>query len=262
MQENEFEKKVRGLMDDLEIAPSAPVWDYVEKRIPKSNRRRRFIAFFFLLLFSDLNTTRISALFDAFQHYSFYDVSFSVPPPEARIIAVQPNVPMVGLTYPRWIQLRQKHISLTESALQAVPAGNQLPTTVIFPESPMNFMYEDDPEFQQFVSAFAEKHNVNVLFNSAEPDPENKKYFNSAVLVNTQGKEIAQYDKIYLVPFGESVPAPLQSIVPAFVGSFSYGKKYELLPIGDANAGVMICFESHFGQLSREFVRRGADVLV
>jgi Outer membrane protein beta-barrel domain len=49
MQENEFEKKVRGLMDDLEIAPSAPVWDYVEKRIPKSNRRRRFIAFFLLL---------------------------------------------------------------------------------------------------------------------------------------------------------------------------------------------------------------------
>ncbi|CAN5583040.1 hypothetical protein BH10BAC2_BH10BAC2_10930 [soil metagenome] len=49
MQENEFEKKVRGLMDDLEIAPAAPVWDYVEKRIPKSNRRRRFIAFFLLL---------------------------------------------------------------------------------------------------------------------------------------------------------------------------------------------------------------------
>lgn len=49
MQENEFEKIVRDLMDDLEIAPSAPVWDNVEKRIPKSNRRRRFIAFFLLL---------------------------------------------------------------------------------------------------------------------------------------------------------------------------------------------------------------------
>lgn len=49
MQENEFEKKVRGLMGDLEITPSAPVWNYVEKRIPKSNRRRRFIAFFLLL---------------------------------------------------------------------------------------------------------------------------------------------------------------------------------------------------------------------
>jgi len=49
MQENEFEKKVRTLMDELEISPSAPVWDYVEKRIPKSNRKRRFLAFFLLL---------------------------------------------------------------------------------------------------------------------------------------------------------------------------------------------------------------------
>jgi apolipoprotein N-acyltransferase len=35
-----------------------------------------------------------------------------------------------------------------------------------------------------------------------------------------------------------------------------------LIPLGDAKAGVMICFESHFGQLSREYVRRGADVLI
>jgi apolipoprotein N-acyltransferase len=34
------------------------------------------------------------------------------------------------------------------------------------------------------------------------------------------------------------------------------------LPLGDAKAGVMICFESHFGSLSREYVRNGADVLI
>ena len=48
MQENNFEKQVRKLMEDLEITPREPVWEYVEKRIPKSNRRRRFIAFFLL----------------------------------------------------------------------------------------------------------------------------------------------------------------------------------------------------------------------
>jgi apolipoprotein N-acyltransferase len=64
------------------------------------------------------------------------------------------------------------------------------------------------------------------------------------------------------VPFGESVPAPLQSIVPAFVGSFSYGKEYDLLPLGDAKAGVMICFESHFGELGREYVRNGTDAII
>ena len=109
-------------------------------------------------------------------------------------------------------------------------------------------------EFRNFVHRFAAKHDVQVLFNSAEPDAPNNKYFNSAVLVGPDGKEVAQYDKIYLLPFGESVPAPLQAIVPAFVGSFSYGKEYDLLPLGEAKAGVMICFESHFGEGLKEAV--------
>jgi apolipoprotein N-acyltransferase len=184
------------------------------------------------------------------------------PPQSPKIVAIQPNVPMSGLTYEKWKQLRAKHVQLAESALGQLTADHQPPTTVIFPESPMNFAYEEDEEFRNFVRAFAARNNVNVLFNSAEPDAANDKYFNSAVLVDTDGKEIAQYDKIYLLPFGESVPGPLQAIVPAFVGSFSYGKEYDLLPIGDAKAGVMICFESHFGALSREYVRNGADVLI
>jgi len=186
-------------------------------------------------------------------------------PDFARVVAIQPNVPMSGLSYEKWRQLRQKHVELAELGCAEVgklPVRSPQRTTVIFPESPMNFAYEEDEEFRNFVHVFAAKNDVQVLFNSAEPDGPNNKYFNSAVLVGPDGKEIAQYDKIYLLPFGESVPAPLQSIVPAFVGSFSYGKEYDLLPIGDAKAGVMICFESHFGELSREYVRDGADVLI
>ncbi|MGI8813232.1 MAG: apolipoprotein N-acyltransferase [Pyrinomonadaceae bacterium] len=187
------------------------------------------------------------------------------------VVAVQPNVPMVGLSMGKWRDLRLRHVGLAEAALARVnelsgmsgyPKDAFFPTTVIFPESPMNFSYADDAEFRHFVTIFAAKNNVDVLFNSAEPDLPNKNYFNSAVLVDTRGNEIAQYDKIYLLPFGESVPEPLQSIVPAFVGSFSYGKKYDLIPLGAAKAGVMICFESHFGELSRRYVRDGADVLI
>ena len=190
------------------------------------------------------------------------------PPQSPKVVAIQPNVPMAGLTYEKWKLLRARHVELAESALATIKRDpksaipNPQSVTVIFPESPMNFAYEEDEEFRNFVHAFAAKNGVNVLFNSAEPDTANDKYFNSAVLVGTDGKEIAQYDKIYLLPFGESVPGPLQAIVPAFVGSFSFGKEYDLLPVGDAKAGVMICFESHFGELSREYVRNGADVLI
>jgi apolipoprotein N-acyltransferase len=196
----------------------------------------------------------------------FFSASRKEPLPEpgpdvSTVIAVQPNVPMAGLNEQRWRQLRLEHTVLSERAMQG-PAGTGRPTTVIFPESPMNFMFDEDEEFQAFIHAFAAKNNVNVLFNSAEPDAANKKYFNSAVMVGPDGREIAQYDKIYLMPFGEAVPFPLQSVVPALVGSFSYGHNYNLFPLGDARAGVMICFESHFPDLSREYVRRGADAII
>ena len=50
--------------------------------------------------------------------------------------------------------------------------------------------------------------------------------------------------------------------MPTFVGNFEFGSEYDLLPFGEAKGGVMICFESHFGELSREYALRGADVLI
>ncbi|MEQ1643995.1 MAG: apolipoprotein N-acyltransferase, partial [Pyrinomonadaceae bacterium] len=181
----------------------------------------------------------------------------------AIVIAIQPNVPMSGVDYTKLGELRQRQFDLAETELKKLPtADHQLPTTVILPESPMNFMYNDDREFQQFVREFTTRNNVSLIFNSAEPDATNGKYFNSAMMIGADGKVVAQYDKIYLLPFGEAVPVPLDAIVPGFVGNFSYGREYDLLPLGDAKAGVMICFESHFGQLSRRFVADGADVII
>jgi apolipoprotein N-acyltransferase len=197
--------------------------------------------------------------------YSEYRGLSEIGIASATVIAVQPNVPMAGLTYEKWQSLREQHVRLAEGAMEKLKEqqtlSKDLPVTVIFPESPMNFMYETDEETRAFIDGFARKNDVSVIFNSAEPDGE-KAFFNSAVMVGPGRGEIAQYDKIFLLPFGESVPAPLRAIVPAFVGSFSYGREYDLLPLGDAKGGVMICFESHFGELSREYVRNGADVLI
>jgi apolipoprotein N-acyltransferase len=184
----------------------------------------------------------------------------------AQVIAVQPNVPMSGLKYEDWQRLREKHVQLTETALQSLPRDENLqrPAIVIFPESPMNFRYEHDREFQSFLRELTTRNHINILFNAAEPDVARDSYFNSAVMVNERGEKVAQYDKIFLLPFGEyaPVPAPLQPLVPTMVGDFSSGTEYDLLPFGEAKAGVMICFESHFPNLSREYARQGADVLV
>ncbi len=184
----------------------------------------------------------------------------------ATVVAVQPNVPMSGLKYEDWRRLREKHVELTENALRNIErttGGQQV--VVVFPESPMNFQYDRDREFQGFLRTLTTRNNVSILFNSAEPDAARDSYFNSAVMVDEKGEKIGQYDKIFLLPFGEyaPVPAPLQNLVPTMVGNFSFGSEYDLLPFGAAvRGGVMICFESHFPNLSREYARQGADVLI
>lgn len=184
------------------------------------------------------------------------------------VVAVQPNVPMNGLTYEKYQQLLERHIQLAEDALrrarQLRTTNNEQPITIIFPESPMIFQYGRDENLQKFLRDFAVKNNASVLFNSAEMTRDGKRAMNSAVMIDEKGEKIAQYDKIHLLPFGEYIPfpEPIASRMPAFVGNFEFGDEYDLLPFGDAKGGVMICFESHFGELSREYARRGTDVLI
>ncbi len=184
-------------------------------------------------------------------------------PKDQNIIVVQVNVPMSGLTLEKWERLRERHIEMAETALQKLRAsGDERPVTVVFPESPMNFMYKEDREFRQFINGFARRNNINVLFNSAEPDAQTQTYFNSAMLVYGNGSEAGQYDKIYLVPFGEFVPGPLRAMVPGLIGSFASGREYDVFDINDTKAAIMLCYESNFGQLSRQLVTNGADFLV
>ncbi len=190
-------------------------------------------------------------------------------PHSTYVIAVQPNVPMSGLTYEKYELLLQRHIELAEIALNSVKENpkSQIPnpkSVVIFPESPMIFQYGRDRDLQKILKDFAVRNNVSVLFNSAETAPDGNRALNSAVMINERGEKMAQYDKIHLLPFGEFIPfpEPLASQMPAFVGNFEFGNEYDLLQFGEARGGVMICFESHFGELSREYAKLGADVLI
>ncbi len=185
----------------------------------------------------------------------------------SKVVVVQANVPMSGLNEEKWLKLRQRHVELAEEAIQQLNAqrtDKQQPLTVVFPESPMNFNYGEDAELRTFIGDFARRHNASVLFNSAELNPNGSNYFNSAIMVNPQGAKIGQYDKIHLVPFGEfaPVPSPIKPLIPTLVGSFQTGENYNLFPVGEAKAGIMICYESHFPSLSRELTKRGADVLI
>jgi apolipoprotein N-acyltransferase len=156
---------------------------------------------------------------------------------------------------------------MAESAIgyiETKPELKDLPRTVVFPESPMNFAWAHDSEFREFARDFTVRNRASLLFNSGEPTLDERGYHNSAVFLNSLGERVAQYDKIRLVPFGEFVPEwiPGNEYLPTVVGRMKPGKDFRLMPFGDVRAGVLICYESAFGDLSNEFVRNGADVLV
>lgn len=190
------------------------------------------------------------------------------PESNTNVIGLQVSVPMGGMKYQEYYRFRDRHIELAEGELKRLfaqdPNARNQHNIVIFPESPMNFGYTNDEEFQQFLGDFTKRNNVKVIFNAAEPTGK-KGFYNSAIMVNEDGKKIAQYDKIYLVPFGEFVPILPESMsqfIPVVAGNFEKGQEYDIIPLGDVKAGIMICYESHFPILSRRFVNDGADVIL
>ncbi|MEP6912947.1 MAG: apolipoprotein N-acyltransferase [bacterium] len=184
---------------------------------------------------------------------------------DAVVVAVQPNVPMDLVKSNEDIRkLTIRHFEMSESTLRGL-AQDRTPRLVIWPESPMNFAYGGDSELRSLLANFAKANNTSVLLNSQEVAP-NDGIYNSAVLINQEGRLVAQYDKIRLLPFGEYVPLPEwvpgAGLVRGIVGDFTPGTKYGLMPVGDVRAGVFICIESAFPSIARRLTGAGADVLI
>jgi apolipoprotein N-acyltransferase len=181
------------------------------------------------------------------------------------VVALQPNVPMTPVkSAEETQQLLERHLSMSTEALRMFPNDN-VPRLVVWPESPMNFSYASDKTFQDVVAKFTRDNHTSLLFNSLEPAAGGGGY-NSALLINEEGRPISQYDKIRLMPFGEYVPLPHwipgASLITAIVGDFTPGEKYTLMPLANHRAGVFICIESAYPSIARNFTSEGADFLI
>lgn len=181
------------------------------------------------------------------------------------VVALQPNVPMTLVKDEEETKaLMERHWSMTANALKALPNDGE-PRFAIWPESPMNFTYAPDQKFQEQLAAFTKENHTSLLFNSLEPTLD-QGFYNSALLINEEGRLISQYDKIRLMPFGEYVPLPQwlpgASLITGIVGDFTPGDKYTLMPFGDHRAGTFICIESAYPWIARRLTSEGADVLI
>lgn len=146
----------------------------------------------------------------------------------------------------------------------AVDTAQRPPDLVIWPETALP-PSATQPNIHTSVYTWTNRVNVPVLtgaIREAESLAGSRRlYYNSALLVQPDTGNVL-YDKMKLVPFAERVPLvdtfpPLRTLaVPAGgVAGYVAGDAPRVL-IGSSFAlGPLICFESTFGTLTRQYVR-------
>jgi apolipoprotein N-acyltransferase len=184
------------------------------------------------------------------------------PMKSVRVSAVQPNVPREQKFNAEFVQATfDKFTRLSELALPSRPE------LLLWPESSMPGPVMQDEASYGFVMGFAAKSKVDLLLGAIDQD-ENAAY-NAALLVTDGGRHVQLYRKMHLVPFGEYVPG--RHTLPGIariVGDqvpddFGFGKEHTVFKMSrdDVQLAPLICFEDTIGELTRQFVRGGANLL-
>ena len=126
----------------------------------------------------------------------------------------------------------------------------------------------NDELSHKFVMDFSASAKTDLLLGTIDQDETHA--YNAAMLVSDGGAHIQIYRKVHLVPFGEYVPGrhtiPLLARVVGdqVPDDFAFGKEYTIFKLtGDkAKIAPLICFEDTIGDLARQFVLAGANLLV
>jgi apolipoprotein N-acyltransferase len=183
--------------------------------------------------------------------------------PMQRVLLVQGNIPQDV----KWDPAFQESTLATYERLSREGCQYQ-GTLVIWPESALPFLLQDEPNYSARVRALATELQSCLITGSParENDRGLTRYLNSAFLISPTGTILGRSDKLHLVPFGEYVP--LSSLLPfvnkmvAGIGDFSPGKAPVPLVTPGGKVGVLVCFEGVFPEVARAYVQRGAGLLV
>ncbi len=187
-----------------------------------------------------------------------------IPTKPLRVAAVQADVPREEKFSPEFQgKTFRQFARLTQLAL----ATNPPPDLVIWPESSMPAPVLIEPSNHRFVLNVAGSMRADLLLGSIDEDVQGA--YNAAVLFQGGGAGKPQvYRKLHLVPFGEYVPGRnTMPFMARIVGDqvpadFARGKEVVVFRLtNQIQVAPLICFEDTLGELTRQFVLRGADLL-
>lgn len=176
------------------------------------------------------------------------------------VALVQPNIPGS-------VKWKKDFKDSTMRLLFDMTLESKAVRLVVWPETSIPFYFRYDTFWFDEVRRLARAMDANLLVGY--PDYRlngNYRFYNSAMLIDSNGEIKADYRKIHLVPFGEMIPFENRIGVLRKIelgqGNFSPGDSFTVFNLEGIPFSVLICFESIFPDLVREFVRRGAKIFV
>ena len=187
-----------------------------------------------------------------------------VPSPQgaaAAVAVVQGNAPE-GTADPHADDrsVLRSHAELTRSL-----AGRRL-ALVVWPESSVDVDPFANRDVHDTLVDSVRAIHAPVLVGATTDEPGNR-FRNSSLLLGPDGALRGRYDKQHLVPFGEYVPfrrllVPLVSELQRVPRDGVPGREATVFTIPEGRFAAAICFESTFPGIVRQFVDRGARLLV
>lgn len=194
------------------------------------------------------------------------------PPPDThlKIIGIQGNIPQCReFTEDQLDEALAVYRNLTLAAAETPDLD-----LVVWPESAVPAALLWDKKAAGMLSEVLSALDCQLLAGSVEfapaknPEDENDfLMFNSALLFSTEDKLVQMYHKTHRVPFGEYVPfgdyLPWLVELIGMGRDLTPGKEHTLFQLNNhVVAGVNICFEDAFPDISRAFTKRGANLLI
>jgi apolipoprotein N-acyltransferase len=180
------------------------------------------------------------------------------------VALVQPNIPREQKFGAEFAQ--KTFDQFTRLSTPALGASAR-PDLLVWPESSMPGPVLQDELSHRFVMDFSASAKTDLLLGTIDLDETSD--YNAALLISDGGERVQIYHKVHLVPFGEYVPGrhtiPLLARVVGdqVPGDFAFGKEHTVFHLTNDKALIapLICFEDTIGDLTRQFVLRGANLL-
>lgn len=113
--------------------------------------------------------------------------------------------------------------------------------------------YEDDAQDLRHsivldsIKIWAEKHNVNIVFQIYEIVPEIKEFYNTAVVVDRKGEYVGKYRKVNLPPEENFL---------------TRGDSYTVFNLDFGKIGVLICWDTWLTNPAKVLVDKGAEIIL